>query len=71
MRILPDVAKDLVRAGANLVIEESPHLPGTLRELVLLAKASGATITIRRTKLLPDVMRDLARIGGNRVTFHC
>lgn len=67
--MMPDTAKELVRLGANLVIEESTFMPDTLRELATLARGSGASVTIRRQVLLPDLMKELARIGGNRITF--
>ncbi len=64
---LPQTLEQLVRLGANITIDEVVYLPQTLSNLALIAKTTGAHITISGG-YLPQTLEELARIAGNNLT---
>lgn len=66
MSISVDMMKTIVRNGSNLIIEGSVSYD-LLRELVAIAKETGATITIP-DGLSIDLIKELTSVGGNQVT---
>lgn len=70
MKVLyPETAKDLLRSGANLIVETANFYPDTLKAMAAIAKSSGAHITVKQGTLYPDTMKEIAEIGGNHITF--
>jgi hypothetical protein len=64
---LPQTLENLVRLGANITIEDDTYLPQTLINLAIIARSTGAHITISGS-YLPQTLEQIARIAGNNFT---
>ncbi len=67
MSYTPETLKQIVKLGGNLILHQG-YTPGTLEELVLIAKSTGAHITIEGV-YTPNTITRLIEIGGNNVTI--
>lgn len=62
-----DMMKKIVSYGSNLELNVVPAYD-LLKELVSIAKRTGARITLQGT-MSYELMEQLASVGGNQVTF--
>jgi hypothetical protein len=67
MSYSPDTLKKIVKHGGNLILHNS-YNPEILKELVSIAKSSGAHITIEG-KYSPDIIASLVQVAGNNLTI--
>lgn len=65
----PDNIKILVQQGANMVLEER-LIPQALKEIMALAKTSGAMITVMADHYTPSALAEALALGGKNLTIN-
>ena len=68
MSIGPATTKSLAEHGANLIIHGGVG-PATIKQIVEIARGTGAHITISSNAVAPATAKQLAQLAGKNVTF--
>lgn len=69
MTLSCNTAESLLREGCDVEVDGDNHTVDELRRLVLLAKVTGARITIGTSRHLPGHLQQLAASGQRNVAF--